>query len=285
MLGLVLFILLAIILLRLPPVQTQLGKVATAQLNKTYGTNIIVKKVDLSFLGSVNLKEIEVNDHKNDSLIAIKSLKTSIFSYSNIVDNRLELGDVELEDVTVTMITHEGDDKDNLAIFVEKFDSDTERDPNTPQFLMTSPKLNLSNVNFILYDRNKQANPVVFYKHITGVIENFEVRGPNVSADVRRLSFYEDHDIRVLDLTSDFRYTKSQMNFTNTKLKTENSLINGDIVFNYTIEDLSDFNNKVQIEADFKSSDVSLIDLNKFYSELGKNDKINFTGRIDRHPQ
>ena len=146
-------------------IQTQLGKIATSQLNKSYDTNILVKKVDLSFLGSVKLKEISVDDHKNDSLIYIKSLQTSVFSYRNIVDNRLELGDVTLEDVIVNMITHPGDQTDNLAIFVEKFDDGKERDPNMPRFLMTSPNLTLKNVNFILYDKNVQQEPIVFYKN------------------------------------------------------------------------------------------------------------------------
>ncbi|NNC69322.1 MAG: translocation/assembly module TamB, partial [Flavobacteriaceae bacterium] len=263
--------------MRLPIVQTQLGKIATAQLNKTYDTDILVKKVDLSFLGNVKLKEVQVDDHKNDSLIYIKSLKTSIFSYRNIVDNRLELGDVELEDVTINMITHKGETKDNLAIFVEKFDDGKERNPDTPKFLMTSQNLDLKNVNFILYDKNKNESPIVFYKHITGLIKNFKIEGPDVSANIRRLSFYEDHGISVVELTSDFKYTRTRMTFLNTLLRTENSSINSSIVFNYSIKDLSDFNNKVQIEADFKDSSVSLIDLNKFYSELGKNDKVNFT--------
>ncbi len=275
-----LFLLLTIILLRIPLVQTQLGKIATSQLNKSYDTDILVKKVDLSFLGSVKLKDIRVDDHKKDSLIYIKSLQTSIFSYRNIVDNRLELGDVTMEDVIVNMVTHPGDSTDNLAIFVEKFDDGKERDPNTPSFLMTSPNLTLKNVNFILYDKNVQQEPIVYYKGVDGLVQNFKVEGPEVSANIRGLSFAENHQIEVESLSSDFKYTKSQMTFLNTELKTSHSLVNADIIFNYTIEELADFNNKVQIEADFKKSSISLIDLNRFYDELGKNDKINFTTRL-----
>ena len=108
----------SIVLLRLSFVQTYFGKVATAQLNKTYNTNIVVEKVDLSFLGNVKLKDIKINDHKNDSLIYVKSLTTSIFSYRNILDNRLELGDVDLEEVTLYMITHQGEQQDNLSIYL-----------------------------------------------------------------------------------------------------------------------------------------------------------------------
>ncbi len=239
-----------------------------------------IKKVDFSFLGNVNLKHIQINDHKNDSLIYIKSLVTSVFSYRNILNNKLELGEVDLEGVTLNMITYEGEDTDNLAVFVEKFEDNKPRDPSSPSFLMTSSKLNLENVNFILYDKNKQETPIVFYKHITGHVADFKVEGPNVSAKIRRLAFVENHDIEVVDLTTDFEYTKQQMLFSNTKLQTKNSLINSDIVFKYDRKDLADFNNKVLIEGDIKESSVSLIDLNKFYNEFGKNDKINFTTKF-----
>ena len=44
--------------------------------------------------------------------------------------------------------------------------------------------------------------------------------------------------------------------------------------------DLLDFNNKVNIKADFTKSKISVKDLKKFYNELNGNDIFNFTGKI-----
>ena len=106
---------------------------------------------------------------------------------------------------------------------------------------MTSPNLTLKNVNFILYDKNIQEDPIVFYKGVDGLVKDFKVEGPEVSAKIRGLSFTENHQITVASLSSDFKYTKSQMTFMNTELETSHSLVNADIVFNYTIEELADF--------------------------------------------
>ena len=114
-------------MLRLPIVQTHLGKRVTNYLNDSYGTNMKIKKVDFSFLGNVKLKDINIKDHKNDSLIYVKSLVTSVFSYKNILDNRLELGEVDLEGVKLNMITHKGEKTDNLAIFAESFDKNQKK--------------------------------------------------------------------------------------------------------------------------------------------------------------
>ena len=270
-----LLLVICVILLRLPIVQTYLGKIATNQINKTYSTSIVVKKVDLSFIGNVKLKNINIKDHHKDSLINVKSLETSIFGYKNILDNKLLLGEVDIEGLVLNMITYKGEEKDNLTIFIDKFDSKKESKGSTP-FLLTSSQLNLSDVNFILYDKNKKETPIVYYKNIHGAVIDFKIEGPNAFANVRGLRFNEDHGIIVHDFTTDFKYTKQRMVFNKTILKTETSIIDGTIVFNYAEGDLSDFNNKVNIEAVLNQSSASLTDLNKFYDEFGKNDIINF---------
>ena len=280
MLFIALFLLISVVLLRLSVVQTYFGKIATNQLNKTYDTNVVVKKVDLSFLGSVKLKQIDIKDHHKDSLIFIESLTTSVFSYKNIMDNKLELGTVDMDGVILNMVTHEGESNDNLSVFVSKFDSEKERDPSIPPFLLTSSQLNLSNSKFVLYDKNKNNTPIVFYENMNGAIEDFKIEGPNVYAKIRGLGFYENHGITVIDLTTDFSYTKENMTLSATKLKTKGSQIVGDIVFKYSNGKLSDFNNKVQIVANFDKSSITLNDLSKFYSEFGKNDIIHFTSKL-----
>ena len=280
MLFLALFLLISVILLRLPVVQTYLGKIATNQLNKTYDTNIVVKKVDLSFLGNVKLKQIDIKDHHKDSLIYIDNLTTSIFSYKNILDNKLELGTVDMDGLILNMVTYEGENNDNLSIFVEKFDSESESSSDTPPFLLLSSQINLSNGRFVLYDKNKKNTPLVFYRNMDGVIEDFKIEGPNVYAKIRGLGFDENHGIEVIDLTTDFAYTKERMTLSQTTLKTKGSQLKGDILFSYKDGKLADFNNKVQITATFDKSAVSLSDLNKFYNEFGKNDVIHFTTNL-----
>ncbi len=253
----------------------------TKRINKEYDTNIVVKKVDLSYLGSIQLKNIEINDHHNDSLIYVDKLSTSLFSYKSILDNKMEFGEIALEGVYFYLKTYKGEKSDNLTVFVDKFDNKKNTNKDVPPFLLTSSKLIFTDTNFYLYNKNKQEKSVVFYKYINGTIEDFKVEGPNIYANIKGISLTEDHGIVVTNLSTNFVYTKSKMTFTNTKLVTENSSIDADIVFKYEIKDLSDFNNKVNIEADFTKAAVSLLDLHKFYDELGENDKVNFTTKVE----
>ncbi|RPD99597.1 translocation/assembly module TamB [Aureibaculum marinum] len=280
LLILLLLVVVSIALLSLPIVQTKIAKIVTNSLNETYNTNIVVKKVDLSYLGNVALKGVLISDHHNDTLIYVNRLNTSVFSYKNILDNRLEFGEIDVEGLKMYMKTYKDEVNDNLSVFVEKFDEEESKPSSTP-FLLTSSKLNLDNVNFYLFDENKQKVAIVYYKDITGIVDNFKIEGPRVYADVRRISLVENHGIKVKQLTSNFIYTKSKMTFDATYLATANSTISADFTFDYNREDLVDFNNKVKITGKVNKAEVSLIDLNKFYNEIGLNDKVNFTTELN----
>ena len=70
----------------LPPVQTFLGKYATEELNKSFGTDLKIEQVAITPFGSVKLKGIIILDHHKDTLFAIKRLNTSILSFKKIYD-------------------------------------------------------------------------------------------------------------------------------------------------------------------------------------------------------
>jgi len=70
------------------------------------------------------------------------------------------------------------------------------------------------------------------------------------------------------------------MSFLNTSLETATSSLFANIVFNYNRENLSDFNNKVDINATVEQADISLIDLQKFYEEIGSKGAIHFTTNL-----
>jgi hypothetical protein len=267
------------ILLSIPSVQTKLGKKATTYLQKEFDVAINIDKVDLSFLGKVQLKNVFIKDHHNDTLIFAKNLTTSIFSYRNIINNKLEFGQISLTDFILNIKTYKDEKDDALTIFVDKFDDGTVSDKPS-SFLLIATKLKLGNGFVTISDENSEYDNPLIFKHITGETEKFKIAGPNVSTKIIDLSFIENHNLLITSLATDFSYTKKNMEFKNTLLQTKTSKIKGDIEFNYKREDFSDFNNKVNLTAKIKQADVSLLDLKHFYSELGTNDVLHFSTEI-----
>ncbi|GAB1307489.1 translocation/assembly module TamB domain-containing protein [Urechidicola sp. KH5] len=273
----VLLVLIAL-LLAIPAVQTKLGRVATNYLNKDFNTNIVVNKVDLSILGRIKLKEIDIKDHHLDSMINIESLSTSIFSYRNILNNKFEFGDITLEGINFIMKTYEGENEDAFNIFVSRFD---EEKPDTipSNFLMTAERVILKDAFLTIIDENRPDDPDVFFDNIYGDVDHLLIDGPNFSGDIRDFEFIENHQIQVEDLDSDFSYTRQRMKLANTSLRTETSIVEADVTF-FRDGSFKDFNNKVQFEAKVKEAHVSLIDLNKFYGKFGNNDILHFSSNL-----
>ncbi|MDD3721424.1 MAG: translocation/assembly module TamB [Lutibacter sp.] len=276
-----LVILLALVsfLLSLSSVQTRLGKIATDFLRKDFNVDITVERIDLSSLRNVELNEVLVRDHHADTLIYVQNLTTSILSYTNLINGKLNFGQFSLESFILNMKTYKGEEDDAFTMFINKFDDGTT--PTKPSgFLLTSSRLKLKGGYFEIYDENIENSKPLFFKEITGSAKNFKIEGPNVYADINKLHFIENHNLEVQSLSSNFTYTKTEMNFLNTELVTDKSSLVADISFSYSREDFSDFNNKVMLNADVKNADLSLVDLKKFYDELGSNDVLHFSTKI-----
>ena len=260
--------------------QTRLAKTLTNRLKESYNTNLHITRVDLSFLGAVQLKGVELRDHHNDTLIFVKNLSTSLLNAKKIIDNKVNLGSASLDGVDFHLKTYEGETNDNLSIFVESFDDDTPRDSLSGPFLLNSANMYLDNLNFKLIDENKKNKIQFSIKEAGGSLSDFKILGPDVTAKIRGLYFVDDRNIEVTNLTTDFTYTTTQMLFNNTVLQTKTSKLNANIVFDYQRKDLQFFNDKVDIKADFIKSRISLLDLSKLYGEFGVTDVLNLNGAL-----
>lgn len=274
-----LFLLFVSILLSISPVQTKLGSYFTNKINKDFGTNLTINKVDFSFLGSVKFRGIEIRDHHKDTLIFVDKLTTSVLNARKILNNEVYLGPIYLEDAYYHMKTYRGEEDDNMAIFIDSFDDGKEKDSLNP-FILKSKNVYVDNLDFKLIDANKQDSLVYFVNNAGGNLQDLSIVGPDFSANIRGLYFKDKFNVKVTNLTTNFSYSKTAMHFKNTKLATKNTAIKGDIDFYYKREDLADFVNKVKIDANFKSSKVAIQDIKKFYRELQGTDVLDFKGEL-----
>lgn len=266
-------------MLSLPYVQTQLGSFLTEKINEDYKVNITVKKVDLSLLGKVNLKDIEIRDHHKDTLIFAKTLSTSLLNAKKVLENQVNLGSISLDGVHFFMKKYKDEEDDNLAVFIESFNN-KEKDSLANPFILQSSNVYVNNLNYKLINLNKKDSLQFSASNTGGNLQDLSIVGPDFSTKIRGLYFVDNRGLEVTNLTTDFTYTKTAMFFKNARLKTQNSDIFADIDFSYARKDLADFNNKVTINGDFVKSSLSIIDLKRYYNELSGDDKIRFSGKL-----
>ncbi len=270
-----LLFLILVLILSIPAVQTSLGNYATKRINADFNTDINIAKVGLQFNGDVELKEILIRDHHKDTLIAIKELNTSIISFRNVVNNKLNFGDIDIEELYFNLKTYSGENDSNLDLFVESFEDGQPR-TEPSDFLFSSSDISIEGGVFIILDENRETKEILSLRDINTNVTDFVISGPEVRTRINKLSLMTGRGVRLKNLMSDFEYTLDHMDFNNLKLNTEGSEIKGNLKFVYRREDLKEFTEKVKIEASFRESKIKLNELNSFYNEFGANQTASF---------
>ncbi|HUH47080.1 MAG TPA: translocation/assembly module TamB domain-containing protein, partial [Arenibacter sp.] len=270
------------IVLSLPLVQTYFAKLATTEINKQFGTNINIDRLQVSLVTwNAFLKGVYVEDHKNDTLFQIDRLRTSILNVRNLANGKLEFGGVDMERLNFKLKTYEGEEQSNLSVFIDKLDNKKTRDPGTPPFHLSSSDVTITDSHFRLINENKEKKKILDFRDLNIDVDNFGINGPDVSSDIREISFKSSKGIDVEKLTTAFKYTKEQMRFDSLDIKTIQSRLIGNLVFDYDREGLADFINKVHIDAEFVESTVALNEVNLMYDLFGSDKTVLFSSKIN----
>ena len=264
------------LILSIPAVQTSLGRKATKRINEDFGTHINIGKVGLQLNGDVEFKDIFIEDYKKDTLISIKELNTSILSFKNLYNGKLEFGDIDIMDLKFNVKTYKGEDQTNLDVFASKFDEDNPKKGES-SFLLSSSDVSIYDSKFMLTNENKETPKILEFDDLNINVTNFLIKGPDVSARINTLAFKDSRGLSVTNLMADFEYTREHMNFGNLNISTPNSNLNGTVRFDYNREDLQNFTDKVQVTARFDKADILLGELNTFYNEFGADQRANLS--------
>ena len=281
MLAILLIMVLGSLILSIPAVQTRLAKYATESLNKEFGTNISIDRVSLSLFNlNTGLKGIYVEDYKKDTLVYIHKLTTSILNLRNMSNGKMEFGDIEVDGLFFNLKTYAGETDTNLDVFVAKLDDGQPRAPGTPPFFMSSDAIQIYDGRFKLTDENLEKPETLNFTNLEVITKDFQILGPDVTLQIENLSLTAKRGLAIQKLAANFRYTKEQMRFEALEINTMESKIKGNLVFNYDREDLAEFVDRVNIEADFEDSTMALNEVNTFYNEFGQDKVVTFSSKV-----
>ena len=267
------------LILSIPAVQTKIGKYLTDTLNEDFKTNINIDKVGLAFNGDVQIKGVLIKDYKLDTLISTSEIKTSIINFKNLYDGTLNFGDISLDDLVFNIKTYKGETDTNLDVFVARFDDDKPKTTKS-SFLMSSSDITISNGVFRMIDENKQTPKILQFDNLNINATNFLIDGSDVSARINTMQFVDSRGLALQNLSTNFSYTLTQMRFDDLSIKTKASYVEGNLNFNYNREDFKDFEDKVNVQANFTEASILLDDLNKFYNEFGTDQRADFSTKI-----
>ena len=272
-----LLVLLLVVVFSLPSVQTKLAGRLTSYLNQTYDTQIAIDRLGLNWQGNIDLRDLYIKDHHQDTLIYAGQLQTSILSFSNLLKTDVSLGYVTLSDTKLFIKTYKNEARDNMSVFSGKFNSRTKA---ASIFKLSADDVFINSSAIKITDQNL-STPLLF--DLTGVeasAKDFEIEGPDVFATITSLALTSKRGFEITGLSSQFSYTTEQMTLKDMELETSQSTLKGDVVMNYSANGYSDFVNTVVFTASFTPSSIATNDLNGFYNEFGSNQTIDFKGNF-----
>jgi len=264
--------------LSIPAVQTHFAHKLTDFINKEYKTDIQVDKIDLSYLGRIQIKGIFARDTFKDTIVYVGNFNTSIIDFERLKIGKPRFNVVSLDSVNLKLITYKGQTESAFDQLIKKLEGEPTGKPSN--FLLTIRNIKISSAQFSLYDLNQQAEIIESFRDINGQVIAFKIQGSEVFGKIRNLSLVDKRDLVAKKMDTDFSYTKTSMDFKNTHLKTSNSFVKGNISMQYKDGKLNDFNNKVKIIADLTQADLSMLDLHKFYVEFGTTDVLHLTTKM-----
>ena len=252
-------------------------------MNETYGTDINIKRLGLNWKGEVDIREVYIADHHQDTLIYAKELQTNIVSFQNLIQGDLGFGNIHLTNSKLYVTTYKDEETDNLSLFAEKFN--TGKPPSENPFTLFSNDVRLTDSHVKITNYNLDSPEVFDLTQVNLFANDFKITGPNIDANIEELSLNAERGFTIKNLQSDFSYTLEKMELKDLVLQTNHSLIKGEIILDYSEKGMADFENDVVIDATFEDSEVSTNDLNVFYDEFGRDQTVvldtDFNGNLN----
>nr|WP_279347039.1 translocation/assembly module TamB domain-containing protein [Gramella sp. AN32] len=270
---LLLFIILLIVF-SIPSVQTGVAQRITNSLRDKNDVNIQIGRVSLSYFGNVKLNDIYIEDHHQDTLLTASQVESSILSFVNLINNSPNLGATRIDELNMHMKRYKNEEKDNLGVLIQKLKKEPTGDPS--HFELHADNVQILNSRYSYFDQNLDKEDVLIIENLNVFASDLRINDVNIDIDIESMRGYEHRNIDIRNLATNFHYDPEKMNLVDMELETPGSYIMADVYFDYELSDFSDFENLVQVQANFRESVISIDDLRSFYDGFGNDELIRF---------
>jgi len=289
---LVVLLMLSIVLLlfQYKPVQTWAAKKATAYLSEKLKTKVDIKSLYLKPFSSVVLEGFYVLDKKQDTLLSTPKLTVDISGFSlisSINQRTLILSLVQLDNGSA-YLKNQKDSTSNLKFIIDYFNTpDTSKTPSAP-WKIDLEKVAINNFHFrfknqLVDTAMAQVNfDDIDVKHFSTVIEHIDLVHHLFKGKIDRLTLRDKSGFYLKNLSGNATVDTNQILVQNMHVQTLHSDLKNYFRMRFkSFDDVgSHINDRVYMEGDFKSSQISSSDIAYFTDGL---EKTKFDLGLDGH--
>ncbi len=274
------FLIVVILSLQIHAVQTWGGHRLASYLSSEWNRKVEINRIRIDLWARVVLDGLYIEDHKGDTLLYAKELHMATYSFSSS-DSRFESQSISLLEPNLEFKRYAGEADWNYQFLSDYFSSDEPVD-TTSTFSIWVGKLNIENGKFVYFDYTLPlAEEGTFYEeqlaisNFSTAIENFEMKGEVIQANIESLKFKERSGLNVENLHAHFRMESNAIQVTELDADLGETHLVGDLgIYAPNDEAWSDFNNKVKWDIHFKPTELVLNDLSVFSNDLKGFDNV-----------
>lgn len=280
-LSLVLLLALLVGSVQFPFIQTKLVNYLSNKLSNLTGFEISLEHIDIDWLDQVNVTGLKVNDPEGNRLFYTQNTKIdfdvrSLLDKDNrnideviIKDASLYFTKIPLGDTTTTL---------NINALIRRIKRLIRKQSGSRK-LFTIDQVKVRNLSLTYYqnDSSQTMRHGLDYKHfsierIYGDFDNLRTMSDTLEVQVDDLSAKEYLSGLTLNhLKSNFHLSQKSMRFEGLSLEIGDSYITDTVIFNYSSTlDLSDFVDKVTIDAHLNNTTISTRDLAFFAPAMSR---------------
>lgn len=259
-------------------IQTWLVTKVTKTLATTLNADIQIGKVDYKLFSSIVLRDVLIKDHHKDTLIAAKSISASVLKFG-IGENLLRFHTVVIDDAYINFVTDSSGVMNLTALLDNIPEGDTTKKSDKP-FTLDFRNVSILGSTFKL--SNMDAEPKEFGVNFQDMelnqlnldVKNLNIAGDTIMMTINDINFTEKSGLRVERLRANFSLSKHHMHFNKLRITTDDSQVQmPNLTLAYDGYDkLSQFTEKVKLNAEISKSKLTTRTLSYFASELAKYD-------------
>lgn len=257
--------------LQIPYIQTRVVHKLSELLSEKTGFPTTITYVTIDWLDQVTLSGIQVNDLEENRMAYIHQASINYQVSSLSQESIIHFDELTLDSANLFLTKNSTGDSIsdlNLNILIRRIKALTKQKGKPPK------KIEIGHISLIRssFDYHNPDKDSLFdrfdYQHfslmdIEASINDFRQRRDTVSFNLIRLSTIDQAtQFKVIDFQTKFSVSQKQMIFNELDVQFGKSQITDRITFNYVnLKSMSDFNNKVNIDAQLKNTVLSTDDL------------------------
>ena len=203
-------------------VQTRAANQLTKRINNLFTTNISIGKARINLQGEIDLNDILIRDHRQDSLLYVNNVSLNLNELENVLKGEYRLSSVKINRPSLFLTTYATDSLSNVQLFLKKFKRN-----NKKKKALTAGVNALSLYDGTIAVANEKQAKARTYNAVNFIAEGISFQNDTLISSIKDLSFVQEKGPNLSGFKGELMYTPNDFHFKDFDIESESSFVRG----------------------------------------------------------